>query len=258
MNTPLQIDIQDGIAEVLMNHPPINAVTPVMMEALMSTLRKLGGDPKVRAIVLGSAVPGRFCGGLDLPKFRQSSPAEVHAVVGKLYLQLHELQSSLPKPTIAAITGAVRGGGMSVAITCDMLVAAENASFGYPEMDVGLLPAIHYTHLPRIVGRYRAFDLLFTGRVFAAQEAMEIGLVSRIAAEAQLLAEARKLATVLAAKSPQLMRLGKAAFVRATDNGYRQGAASAVDLISTVFGTDDCQEGLAAFEQKRRPDWGRG
>jgi enoyl-CoA hydratase len=258
MNTPLQIDIRNGIAEILMNHPPVNAVTPMMIEALMSTLRELGDDPQVRAIILGSAVPGRFCGGLDLPKFRRSSPAEVHAVVGKLYLQLHELQTSLPKPTIAAITGAVRGGGISVAITCDMLVAAEDASFGYPEMDVGLLPAIHYTHLPRIVGRYRAFDLLFTGRIFTAQEAMAIGLVSRIAPQARLLAEARKLATVLAAKSPQLMRLGKAAFVRATDNGYRHGAAGAVDLISTVFGTDDCQEGLAAFEQKRPPDWSRG
>ncbi|WP_349291362.1 enoyl-CoA hydratase/isomerase family protein [Caenimonas sedimenti] len=114
----------------------------------------------MRAIVLGSAVPGRFCAGLDLPRLKDSSPAEVHASVGRLYAQLFELQSGLPEPTIAAISGAVRGGGMSIAITCDMLVAADDASFGYPEMEVGLLPAIHYTHLPRIVGRYRAFDLL--------------------------------------------------------------------------------------------------
>ncbi len=167
-------------------------------------------------------------------------------VVDRLYRQLHELQASLPKPTIAAIAGSVRGGGMSMAITCDMLVAAETANFGYPEMEVGLLPAIHYTHLPRIVGRYRAFDLLFTGRVFSAQEALELGLVSRVVPEAQVLEEARKLAHLLAAKSPELMRLGKAAFTRTIDNGYRQGAAGAVDLVSTVFGTDSCREGLAA------------
>lgn len=255
MNTPLHVDLQDGIATVLMNDPPINAVTPTMMNALMSTLRTMGDDRAVRVVILGSAIPNRFCGGLDLPQFRKSAPADVHAVVSKLYLQLHELQASLPKPVIAAITGAVRGGGMSIAITCDMLVAADNATFGYPEMDVGLLPAIHYTHLPRIVGRYRAFDLLFTGRVFTAQEAVDIGLVSRVAPETQVLHEARKLAKVLAAKSPQLMRLGKSAFVRATDNGYRQGAASAVDLVSTVVGTEDSREGLAAFEQKRRPNW---
>lgn len=255
MNTPLRIQVHDGIAEVLLNNPPVNGLVPELMEALMSTLRRLGDDPAVRAIVLGSAIPGRFCGGLDLPKFRESTPEQVHALVDKLYLQLHELQASLPKPTIAAITGAVRGGGMSVAITCDMLVAADNATFGYPEMEIGLLPAIHYNHLPRIVGRYRAFDLLFTGRVFDAQEARELGLVGRIVPEAQVLAEAHKLARVFAAKSLQLMRLGKAAFARATDQGYRAGAANAVDLISTVFGTRDCQEGLAAFAQKRAPVW---
>jgi enoyl-CoA hydratase len=248
MKTPLHIQIDDGIAEILLNQPPVNGLTPELLDALMSALRSLGDDPQVRAIVLGSAVPGRFCGGLDLPKFREYSPTEVHATVGKLYVQLHELQASLPKPTIAAITGAVRGGGMSVAITCDMLVAADDATFGYPEMEIGLLPAIHYTHLPRIVGRYRAFDLLFTGRVFDAREAMSLGLVSRLAPQAQVLDEARKLARVLGAKSPQLMRLGKAAFTRA-------GAANAVDLISTVFGTEDCREGLTAFAQKRPPQW---
>jgi enoyl-CoA hydratase/carnithine racemase len=255
MEMPLQVNVQDGVADVLMNNPPVNALSPTMMDALMSTLRRLGDDADVRAIVLGSALPGRFCGGLDLLKFRRSSPAEAHAMVDLLYLQLHELQASLPTPVIGAITGSVRGGGMSVAITCDMLVAADNSSFGYPEMDVGLLPAIHYNHLPRIVGRYRAFDLLFTGRVFTAQEALRLGLVGRVVAEAEVPAEARKLAALLATKSPQLTRLGKAAFGRAIDNGYRQGAASAVDLVSTVFGTDDCREGLAAFEQKRPPVW---
>ncbi|MDQ8728021.1 enoyl-CoA hydratase/isomerase family protein [Bradyrhizobium sp. LHD-71] len=258
MKIPLQVDIQDGIASVLINHPPVNAITPAMLDALMSTLRQLGNDPDIKAIVIGSAIPGRYCGGLDLPQFRKNSPAEAHAIITRLYLQLHELQSSLPKPTIAAITGAVRGGGMSIAITCDMLVAAENTTFAYPEMDVGLLPAIHYTHLPRIVGRYRAFDLLFTGRVFSADEAMQLGLVNRVVPEPQVLNEARGIARALATKSPQLMRVGKAAFVHATDNGYRSGAAGAVNLIGTVIGMDDSQEGLAAFEQKRRPVWGKG
>ena len=255
MNTPLNIQVDDGIGEILLNQPPVNGLTPELLDALMTALRSLGDDPKVRAIVLGSALPGRFCGGLDLVKFRQYSPTQVHAVVSKLYVQLHELQAGLPKPTIAAIAGAVRGGGMSVAITCDMLVAAEDATFGYPELEIGLVPAIHYTHLPRIVGRYRAFDLLFTGRVFDAQEAMSLGLVSRVAPQAKVLDEARKLARVLAAKSPRLMRLGTAAFTRTIDNGYRAGAANAVDLINSVFATEDCREGLEAFEQKRKPQW---
>jgi enoyl-CoA hydratase len=253
----IEYTVRDGVAEILLANPPINGITEQLMDALFGALRQAGGDREVRAIILGSAVPGRFCGGLDLPKFRTSTPSQVHGIVEKLYYRLWELQSSLPKPTIAAITGAVRGGGMSIAITCDVLVAADTASFGYPEMEVGLLPSIHYQHLPRIVGRHQAFDLLFSGRVFDAREAMALGLVSRIAPEQEVLVEARKLASVFAAKSPELMRLGKAAFVRATDNGYRAGAASAVDLISSVFGTDDCREGLAAFEEKRKPVWGK-
>lgn len=251
----IQYDVQDGIAQLLMDSPPVNGITHEMLDTLMARLREAGADPQVRAIVIGSALPGRFCGGLDLPRFAAGTPADVHAIVNKLYFQLFELQASLPKPVIAAITGSVRGGGMSIAITCDMIVAADDASFGYPELEVGLLPAIHYNHLPRIVGRNRAFDLLFTGRVFGAQEAQDLGLVSRTAPAAEVLAEARKLAAVFARKSPTLMRLGKAAFVRATDNGYRQGASSAVDLVCTVFGMPDCAEGLAAFAEKRAPHW---
>lgn len=251
----IKYKVQDGIAELLVDHPPVNGITDELLDELMASLAKAGADSTVRAIILGSAVPGRFCGGLDLRKFSKSTPAEVHTIVGKLYFRLFELQASLPKPVIAAVTGAVRGGGMSIAITCDMIVAADDASFGYPEMEIGLLPSIHYHHLPRIIGRHRAFDLLFTGRVFGTPEAVALGLVSRSAPEADVLDTARKLARVFAAKSPELMRLGKAAFGRVTDNGYRQGAASAVDLVSTVFGTPDCREGLQAFIEKRQPVW---
>lgn len=252
----IKTTLRDGVAELLLDNPPVNGITEGTLTALMAALREAGDDTAVRAVILGSALPGRFCGGLDLPKFRRSSPSQAHTIVQKLYLDLHELQCSLPKPVIAAITGAVRGGGMSIAITCDMIVAAEDATFGYPEMEIGLLPAIHYSHLPRIVGRYRAFDLLFTGRVFDAREAQALGLVSRLAPAAEVLDSARTLARLLAGKSPELTRLGKAAFTRTIDNGYRQGAANAVDLVSTVFGTADCAEGLAAFEEKRRPNWG--
>ncbi|NYT61931.1 enoyl-CoA hydratase/isomerase family protein [Alcaligenaceae bacterium] len=252
----IQYNVRDSVAEILLDNPPVNGITDEMLDTLMARLKQAGDDTNVRAIIIGSAVPGRFCGGLDLKSFRTRSPAEVHSIVNKLYVQLSELQASLPKPVIAAITGAVRGGGMSIAITCDMIVAADDASFGYPEMEIGLLPSIHYYHLPRIIGRYRTFDLLFTGRVFDTQEAMALGLVSRSAPEAEVLECARKLAATFAGKSSELMRLGKATFSRATDNGYRLGAASAVDLISTVFGTSDCAEGLGAFAEKRKPQWG--
>ena len=251
----IDYEVRDGVAEILFNNGPVNAITEAFMDALLLALDRARRDDAARAVILSSAVPGRFCAGLDLPAFLRGTPAEAHRIVGKIYVRISEAQSALGKPSIAAVTGAARGAGMSIAITCDMILAADHATFGYPEIDVGLLPAIHFHHLPRIVGRHRAFDLLFTGRSFDAAEAVSLGLVSRQVPAADLMAEARRTAAILAAKSPALMRLGRAAFLRAAAAGYREGAESAVDLVSTVFGTEDCREGLAAFAEKRKPAW---
>ena len=250
--TIIQYEVRDNVAEILFNNPPVNAITPELMDGLLAMLRRAGQDNQVRAIILGSAIPGRFCAGQDLGVFLRSSGAEFHEMVQKLYAELCDVQFGLGKPSIAAVSGTTRGGGMSIAITCDMIVSADTATFGYPELEIGLLPALHYTHLHRIVGRYRAFDLLFTGRTFDAQEARQLGLVSRIAPEQDVLAEARRLAQVFAKKSPELMKLGKTAFARAIDDDYRQGVAGAVNLACTSFATDDSKEGLAAFVGKRK------
>ena len=247
--------IRDHVAEILINHPPVNALDDALMDQLLALLQRAGADDAARAVIISSALPGRFCGGLDLGAFLRSPLPEARATVNRLYSRLCDIQFDLGKPSIAAIAGAARGGGMSLAISCDMIVAADTATFGYPELDIGLLPAIHYTHLPRLVGRYRAFDLLFTGRTFGAEEARSLGLVSRIAPEASLLDEARKLAQTLATKSPQLMRMGREAFMQAIDSNYRSGVAGAVNLIAATLGTEDSKEGLTAFVEKRKPVW---
>lgn len=144
---------------------------------------------------------------------------------------------------------------MTVAISSDMIVAASNATFGYPEIDVGVLPAIHYAHLPAIVGKHRAFDLLFTGRTFSAQEAHALGLVARVEDEAQLLERARQLAQSLANKPPHVLAMGRRAFVYANDNDYRRKLATAVEVFCNAAATPDAAEGLAAFVDKRAPDW---
>ncbi|MBK1660799.1 enoyl-CoA hydratase/isomerase family protein [Paracraurococcus ruber] len=251
----IDYDVRDGVAELRFNNGPVNAITEPFLDALLAALDRARQDDTVRTVILASAIPGRFCAGLDLPAFLRGTPADAHRMVGKIYVRISEAQSALGKPSIAAVGGAARGAGMSIAITCDMILAAEHATFGYPEIDVGLLPAIHFHHLPRIVGRHRAFDLLFTGRSFDAAEAVSLGLVNRQVPAERLMEEARATAGVLAAKSPALMRLGKAAFLRAAAAGYREGAESAVDLVSAVFGTEDCREGLTAFAEKRRPAW---
>jgi len=159
------------------------------------------------------------------------------------------------KPTIAAVDGAARGGGMTLAISCDMIIAGEKASFGYPEINLALPPAIHFAHLHRIIGRYRAFDLLFTARTFGAQEALSLGLVSRVVPADGALAEAMEAARVIAAKSPAAIAFSRAAFHREADRTYTDAVARAVDDFCALAVSADAQEGLNAFLEKRKPEW---
>lgn len=252
---PVRYEVRDGIAEIHLCHPPVNALDVSVLDALIGALEKANADGGVRAVLLASGLPGRFCAGLDMKQMLQSTPARVRELLTRLYIKLYDAQFNLTKPSISVVSGAVRGGGMTVAISSDMIVAADSATFGYPEIDVGVLPAIHYVHLPAVVGKHRAFDLLFTGRTFSADEAQAMGLVSRVAAEAELLDEARTLARSLAQKPPEVLAMGRRAFVYSNDNEYRRRVATAVEVFCNAASTPEAREGLSAFVQKRAPDW---
>jgi enoyl-CoA hydratase len=245
--------VRDHIARVTLNRPPVNALNLEMIRAVVTALRRAATDDGVRAVVLASAAPQRFCAGLDLTRLLGKSSGQVRELLQALYLDLHDAQYNLGKPSIAAVGGAARGGGMTLAISCDVIVAGEGATFGYPEINIGVLPAIHFAHLPHIAGRHRAFELLFSGRTFGAQEARDLGLVSKLVPAAQLDAAAEALAADFAAKSPAVMRLGRAAFMR--QNDYRRSIADAVEDFCECVTSDAAQEGIRAFLEKRAPNW---
>ncbi|MBV7501813.1 enoyl-CoA hydratase/isomerase family protein [Achromobacter sp. ACM05] len=253
--SPLLYEVRDSIAEIHLCHAPVNALDVGVLDALIGALDEADADPSVRAVLLASGLPGRFCAGLDMKQLLQSTPARVRELLTRLYIKLYDAQFNLTKPSISVVSGAVRGGGMTVAISSDMIVAADTATFGYPEIDVGVLPAIHYVHLPAIVGKHRAFDLLFTGRTFDAHEAHAMGLATRVAPEAELLDQARALARSLAAKPPEVLAMGRRAFVYSNDNEYRRRVATAVEVFCNAAATPEAHEGLSAFVQKRAPDW---
>jgi len=244
--------VRDNVAEILLDNPPVNAIDHALADALLAALDRARADETVRAVILGSAVPGRFSAGLDLPIFLDLAPESKHALIEKLYTRLTEAQFALGKPSIAAVTGTTRGGGMTLAISCDMILADESANFAYPEIDIGLLPGIHYTHLHRIVGRYRAFELLFTGLEIDAPEAQRLGLVNRVCKAEALMDETRRVAQVMAAKAPALMRLGRAAFLRGIDTGYRTGVAGAVETLSAAAASADSRTAMAAFVARQK------
>ncbi|MGM0586334.1 MAG: enoyl-CoA hydratase/isomerase family protein, partial [Pseudomonadota bacterium] len=157
--------------------------------------------------------------------------------------------------TIACVRGAARGGGMTLSITCNVIVAEEGSTFGYPELDTGLIPAIHFVHLPRVIGRHRAFDLLFTGRSFGPEEAERLGLVSRVAPKGGAMAAAREMAESFARQPPGSMRIAHAAFMRAQDLDFRREVADVTETFVNVSQTAETQAGLAAFAEKREPPW---
>jgi enoyl-CoA hydratase/carnithine racemase len=253
MSEAVRYAVTNGIAHIVLDRPPVNALSLDMIHAVVAALRRAEADDEARAVVLSSASPRHFCAGLDLAVLLGKSREQVREFVHALYVELHEAQFNLGKPSIAAVGGSARGGGMTMAISCDVILAGQQATFGYPEINIGVLPAIHFAHLPRIAGRHRAFELLFSGRTFAAPEAYELGLVSKVVPDAELDAAANTLAADFAAKSPAVMRLSRSAFMRQNDD--RRRIAEAVEDFCDVVTTDAAQEGIRAFLEKRAPKW---
>ena len=246
-------EVRDRVAHIALAAPPVNALTEPLLADLLAALRRAAADDAVRAVVLESAVPRFFSAGLDLAVLADRTPEQIEAAVTRLYTELTGVMHDLGKPAIAAVSGAARGGGMTLAISCNVILAARSATFGYPEIDAGLPPAIHFTHLPKIVGKHRAFDLLFTGRAFGSDEASELGLVSRVVADEKLTAEAHALALTFADKSPAVLRAARAAFMAAND--ARADAAAAVRTFVAGATSADGREGVRAFKEKRKPRW---
>lgn len=251
----LNLTIENSIANIRLKRSPINAFSIDFLNEILITLKEVNNKKDVLAVMVSSSIPNIFCAGLDLDILIDKPILEVRKFLELLYIELWDTQYNMNKPSIAVIDGAARGGGMTLAISCDIIIASDKASFGYPEIDLGLLPAIHFNHLPKIVGRYRAFDLLFSGRKFDADEALSMGLINKKVPRANLLDEATKIATVFTNKSPTAIKLGRAAFMRTNDLDYRRGVANAVEDFCNAAMTPDAQEGLKAFLEKRKPSW---
>lgn len=247
--------VRDRVAEISLDRPPVNALNLALIDELIAALETARDDAGVRAVIVTTALERAFCAGLDLGVVQGRSSLELRRFLERLYFGLYDTQYRLGKPSIAAVRGAARAGGMTIAVSCDLIVAAEGASFGYPEVNVGLLPALHFVHLPRLVGRHRAFELLFTGDGFTAAEARDMGLVNRVVADAEVMATARSLAAGFVQASPVVMKLGRDAFMRANDQDYRRAIEAAAETMALLAGTADAQEGLTAFVEKRPPRW---
>lgn len=251
----LDYAVRDRVAVLTMRRPKVNAVNFAMIEAIHAGWRRADKDPGVRAIILTSAFDGMFSAGMDLDLVAGTGGAGIRPFLDKFYMETLDIQYRLTKPTIAAMNGRARGAGVTLSITQDMIVAADDTDMGYPEINVGIVPAIHFVHLPRQISRHNAFELLFSGDPFSTKEAAAMGLINHAVPRAQLMDKAMELALKMASKAPDVVRLGRLSWMRANDLDYRRNVENQIETMCNIMETPAAVEGMKAFLEKRKPRW---
>lgn len=251
----ITVEVQGEVAILRLNRPPLNLIDFDLIDALLEGLRVAGADPAIRAIVLSSSTADVFSAGLDLKAVRGWSAAQTRRMLERLYTELLDVQRGVGKPTIAAVRGVVRGGGITLAASCDMCIAGTSADFAYSEILAGLLPAIHFIRLPKLIPQGEAFDLLFNGDSFDAGTAERIGLVRRSVENAETEQAAIHEASRLATRAPDALRLGRTAFREIADADLRSRLPAVIDAFVEAQQSANGQEGLSAFLEKRDPVW---
>jgi enoyl-CoA hydratase/carnithine racemase len=252
----LRRDDASHTAEIVLDRPgAMNALDTAMAIRLAGVCAQVAADPAIRAVVLSAEGERAFCVGADLKERNQMSDADF-ARQRPLFRRAFGGVRDLPQPTVAAVHGYALGGGCEFALSCDLIVADETAVFGLPETTVGLVPGGGGTQLAlRRLGPGRAKDLVLTGRRIDASEAYRIGLADRLVPAGQARAEAAGLAALIARNSPVAVRAAKSAI----DNGAGAGLAAGLDIEDAAWRTAvfsaDRKEGIAAFNQKRAPQW---
>jgi enoyl-CoA hydratase/carnithine racemase len=243
---------RDGhVALLRLNRPEArNALSPEMMETLASELERLDPDPEVRCIVIAGS-DDVFAAGADIKAMSERSFEQaLRHPAASFWRRL----AAIKTPLIAAVSGFALGGGCELALACDMIVASETATFGQPEITLGIIPGGGGSQrLARVLGKQRAMEYVLTGRRFDAEMAAEMGLVNKVAKKKQWLDEALGLARTVADRPPIAARLGKQAVLAAEESGLSAGLEHERRLYELAMATEDRVEGMQAFLEKREP-----
>jgi enoyl-CoA hydratase/carnithine racemase len=252
----LLYDVAGHVATVTINRPERrNALSWAVITELRAALAAVRSDPDVRVVVVTGAGDKAFCAGADLTGMAADSGyAQVHDARGELARLFRDMWE-LGKPVVARVRGYALAGGFGLAMACDLVVAADDAQFGTPEIDVGLWPYMITVPLLRSMPPKVALELMMTGRRVGAEEAQRIGFVQRVVPAEELDAAVGELTATLASKSPAVMKLGRDSFYAVVDQPAEAALRLLHPLLTVTTGTEDAAEGIAAFVEKRAPDW---
>ena len=244
----------DGVALVVLDRPDVlNALNFALIEALTDALEALDRDPACRAIVLTGAGDRAFAAGADIRELAAQSPTSLTV---DDHFHRWERIKRIRKPTVAAVRGFALGGGCELAMTCDLIVAGEDAQFGQPEIKLGVMPGAGGTQrLTRAIGKAKAMELVLTGRTMGAREAEAHGLVTSVVPAEATVPAALELAARIAAMPPVAVLAAKAAVNRAEELSLEAGLEFERRSFYLLFDTEDQKEGMAAFGEKRPPTW---
>jgi len=244
---------EGAVAVVTLNRPrQLNALSGPLMDELVATLEELDADEAVRCIVLAGNERA-FAAGADISELAEGTPISMYE---SRRIDRWDAVHALRTPIVAAVSGYCLGGGCELAMLCDLIVASETAQFGQPEINVGVFPGAGGTQrLPRAVGKAVAMDMILSGRMLSAEEALALGLVARVVMKEAWLDEAKRVAREIASKSPISVRLAK----EAVDAAFESPLSVGLELERRAFylarASDDATEGLTAFVEKRKPEF---
>ncbi|MCL4766742.1 MAG: enoyl-CoA hydratase/isomerase family protein [Hyphomicrobiaceae bacterium] len=243
----------EGVVLLRINRPEArNALNLEVRKALVAGLREAAEDPAIRAAVI-TGNEKAFAAGADIREMRDLGPIEL------MQRGTHKLWDDIaafPKPLIAAVNGFALGGGCELALHCDIIIAGEGARFGQPEVKIGILPGASGTQrLVRAVGKYKAMLMVLTGEIVGAREASEMGLVSRVVADGEVVGHATQMAAAIAKLAPVAVELAKEAVLVGQDASLATGLSLERKALWLTFATEDKREGMSAFLEKRAPEF---
>ena len=244
---------QAGLAKITLNKPPLNVLNIEMMKEINSALEGLGSDPSVKVLVFEAAEGSKaFSAGVDVSEHTTDMVEEMIEVFHRIF----RLLDGLEIPTVAVVGGAALGGGCELALFCDMVIASEKASFGQPEIQVGVLPPIAVVALPAIIGPKKTMEMVLTGDRIRADEAERLGLVNKVVPPEGLQAAAEEFVDKLVKLSGAVLRITKRAVRVGSVGSFTDGLAAVEEVyLGPLMGTEDALEGLSAFMEKRSPVW---
>ncbi|MGF1473245.1 MAG: enoyl-CoA hydratase/isomerase family protein [Rubrobacteraceae bacterium] len=246
--------VYDRVGVITVNRPEVrNAMNRQVMEDLRITLDEFWEDEGVGAMILTGAGDEAFVAGADIGELKERTVLDgLAASMQRLYDEIE----GFDKPTIAAVNGYALGGGCELAMACDIRIAAEEAQFGLPEVGLSIIPGAGGTQrLARLVGKGRAIEMILTGRMIEAEDAYNIGLVSRVVPQAELMDVAQEMAQTILSKGPLAVRLAKLAVQTGFEVDQRTGQVIERLAQTVLYSSEDKQEGTSAFLDKRKPDF---